>query len=113
MCVCAVLFLLSSTSVTFTIIIYLHRQGPYRRVGDTEVSAARYAGGAAAGTAPDPDPQVPGERGHDRLVPHVHVGRDLSAQRRSGRLVRHGGEAVRDTARLGAERSLGSSFGKQ
>lgn len=52
-------------------------QGPDWRVGDPAVPAARYAGGAAAGAAPDTDPQVPGQRGHRRLVPHLPLGRHL------------------------------------
>jgi hypothetical protein len=54
-----------------------HTQGPDGRVGDPAVPAARHAGGATAGSAPHPHPEVPGQPGHRRLVPNLHVGRHL------------------------------------
>lgn len=55
----------------------LHRQGTDGRVGDPPVPAARYPGGSTASAAPHPHPQVPSQRRHCRLVPHVSVGRHL------------------------------------
>lgn len=74
----------SENSRNFCLIIF-GGQGPDGRVRDPEVPAARDPGRIASGSAPDPDPQVPGEHRYDDVVPDVHVGCHLSAVRYVGR----------------------------
>lgn len=52
-------------------------QGFDRRVWNPEVPAARYAGGPAACPSPHPHQEVPGQRRHRHVVPHLHVGHHL------------------------------------
>ena len=49
-------------------------QGSDGRVGDPEVPPARHPGGPAARAPSHPDQEVPGQRRHSHVVPHLHVG---------------------------------------
>lgn len=104
-------------------------QGFDRRVRNPEVPAARHAGRPAAGSPSHPHQEVPSQRRHGHVVPHLHVGRRLFTVRRQNapvcrllasppprllqqrgpsHLVRHRHPALRDPEGLGADEDSGS-----